>query len=31
MTKPYTRRSSAEWQHIIDDQAESGLSAVSVG
>ncbi|TYL46658.1 IS66 family insertion sequence element accessory protein TnpA [Marinomonas sp. IMCC 4694] len=27
MTKPYTRRSSSEWQQIIDDQAESGLSA----
>ena len=27
MTKPYARRSSSEWQQIIDDQAESGLSA----
>jgi putative transposase len=27
MTKPYARRSSSEWQKIIDDQAESGLSA----
>ncbi|SBS38104.1 hypothetical protein MSP8886_04391 [Marinomonas spartinae] len=27
MTKPYTRRSSSEWQQIIDGQAESGLSA----
>ncbi|WP_187424896.1 IS66 family insertion sequence element accessory protein TnpA [Marinomonas sp. IMCC 4694] len=27
MTKPYTRRSSSEWQKIIEDQAESGLSA----
>ncbi|NLQ19201.1 IS66 family insertion sequence element accessory protein TnpB [Marinomonas sp. M1K-6] len=27
MTKPYARRSSSEWQQIIGDQAESGLSA----
>ena len=27
MTKPYTRRSSAQWQQIIEDQAQSGLSA----
>ena len=27
MTKPYTRRSSSEWQQIIDDQAQSDLSA----
>lgn len=27
MTKPYARRSSSEWQQIIDDQAQSGLSA----
>lgn len=27
MTKPYARRSSSEWQQIIEDQAQSGLSA----
>ena len=27
MSKPYARRSSSEWQQIIDDHAESGLSA----
>lgn len=27
MTKPYTRRSSTQWQQIVDDQAQSGLSA----
>lgn len=27
MTKPYARRSSSEWQQIIDDQAQSDLSA----
>ena len=27
MTKPYARRSSSEWQQIIEDQAQSALSA----
>ncbi len=27
MAKSYTRRSSSEWQQIIDDQAESDFSA----
>ena len=27
MTKPYARRSSAQWQQIVEDQAQSDLSA----
>lgn len=27
MSKPYARRSSSEWQQIIEDQAQSDLSA----